>query len=85
MSGGEWGRRRLAASGGKGLRILRRVGQAPGFYGLEQGGVARSTRHKSGVAMRFPRINRIRTDKPAAEADSVGNLLQLIGVEKTDR
>jgi len=48
-------------------------------------GVARSTRHKSGVAMRFPRINRIRTDKPAAEADSVGNLLQLIGVEKTDR
>jgi DNA ligase-1 len=27
-------------------------------------GIARSTRHKSGVAMRFPRINRIRTDKP---------------------
>ena len=29
-------------------------------------GIGRSTRHKSGVAMRFPRINRIRTDKPAA-------------------
>ncbi|MEO1248517.1 MAG: cisplatin damage response ATP-dependent DNA ligase [Pseudomonadota bacterium] len=28
-----------------------------------------STRHKSGLAMRFPRINRIRWDKPAAEAD----------------
>ena len=31
--------------------------------------VHRSTRHKSGVAMRFPRVNRIRWDKPAAEAD----------------
>src|SRR5207237_6270606 len=30
-------------------------------------GIARSTRHKSGVAMRFPRINRIHTDKPANE------------------
>ena len=40
-------------------------------------GIARSTRHKSGVAMRFPRINRIRTDKPAAEADTVDSLLKL--------
>ncbi len=32
-------------------------------------GIQRSTRHKSGVAMRFPRINRIRWDKPPAEAD----------------
>ena len=32
-----------------------------------------STRHKSGVAMRFPRIHRIREDKPAAEADRVGD------------
>ncbi len=31
--------------------------------------VARSRRHKSGVAMRFPRISRIRWDKPAEEAD----------------
>lgn len=30
-----------------------------------------STRHKSGVAMRFPRINRIRWDKPAEEADTL--------------
>jgi DNA ligase-1 len=41
-------------------------------------GIARSTRHKSGVAMRFPRINRIRTDKPAVEADTVDNLLRLL-------
>jgi DNA ligase-1 len=45
-------------------------------------GIARSTRHKSGVSMRFPRINRIRTDKPASEADTVDNLVALIGVEK---
>ncbi|MGA0539421.1 cisplatin damage response ATP-dependent DNA ligase [Neotabrizicola sp. VNH66] len=32
-------------------------------------GLNRSTRHRSGVAMRFPRIARIRWDKPAAEAD----------------
>ena len=37
-----------------------------------------STRHKSGVAMRFPRIARIRTDKPAAEADTVDGLRRLI-------
>ena len=30
-----------------------------------------SKRHKSGLAMRFPRISRIRTDKPAAEADTI--------------
>lgn len=30
-----------------------------------------STRHKSGLAMRFPRIHRIRWDKPAAEADTL--------------
>lgn len=41
-------------------------------------GIARSTRHKSGVAMRFPRISRIRWDKPAAEADRLENLESLI-------
>jgi DNA ligase-1 len=33
-----------------------------------------STRHKSGLAMRFPRISRIRTDKPANEADRIATL-----------
>jgi DNA ligase-1 len=37
-----------------------------------------SKRHKSGVAMRFPRIARIRTDKPAAEADTVTGLKRMI-------
>ena len=37
-----------------------------------------STRHKSGVAMRFPRIARIRTDKPAAEADRIDTLRRLV-------
>lgn len=37
-----------------------------------------STRHKSGLAMRFPRVQRIRWDKPAAEADSFDTLRALI-------
>ncbi len=37
-------------------------------------GLQRSSRHKSGIAMRFPRISRIRWDKPAAEADVIANL-----------
>jgi DNA ligase-1 len=37
-------------------------------------GVQASTRHKSGVALRFPRISRIRWDKPANEADRVETL-----------
>ena len=37
-----------------------------------------SKRHKSGLAMRFPRIARIRTDKPAAEADTLAGLRKLV-------
>jgi DNA ligase 1 len=40
--------------------------------------IHQSTRHKSGLAMRFPRISRIRTDKPAAEADTIITLLSLV-------
>ena len=40
--------------------------------------VHRSTRHKSGLAMRFPRVHRIRWDKPAAEADTVETLTRLV-------
>jgi DNA ligase-1 len=36
-----------------------------------------SKRHKSGLAMRFPRISRIRTDKPAHEADTIGTLKRM--------
>ena len=37
-----------------------------------------SARHKSGLAMRFPRIHRIRWDKPAAEADTLESAEQLM-------
>lgn len=40
--------------------------------------VQRSARHKSGVAMRFPRISRIRWDKPAEEADVLETVEKLI-------
>jgi DNA ligase-1 len=41
-------------------------------------GLQRSARHKSGIAMRFPRIHRIRWDKPAAEADRLETLEALL-------
>jgi DNA ligase-1 len=40
--------------------------------------VQRSTRHKSGVALRFPRVARLRWDKPAAEADPLSALTRLL-------
>ncbi|MFL6793804.1 MAG: cisplatin damage response ATP-dependent DNA ligase [Sphingomicrobium sp.] len=40
--------------------------------------IHKSGRHKSGLAMRFPRISRIRTDKPAAEADHITTLQSLV-------
>jgi DNA ligase-1 len=41
-------------------------------------GLQRSTRHKSGLAMRFPRINRLRWDKPPGEADRLERLQTMI-------
>ncbi|MBZ9793976.1 cisplatin damage response ATP-dependent DNA ligase [Rhizobium sp. 3T7] len=41
-------------------------------------GINRSTRHKSGVAMRFPRISRLRPDKPSYEADRLQTLVAMI-------
>lgn len=41
-------------------------------------GLQRSPRHKSGVAMRFPRVSRIRWDKPAREADTLDSVLELL-------
>jgi DNA ligase-1 len=40
--------------------------------------VHRSTRHKSGVAMRFPRVHRIRWDKPFREADTLETLEKML-------
>jgi DNA ligase-1 len=44
-------------------------------------GLQRSTRHKSGVAMRFPRINRLRWDKPPREADRLETLERMLKAE----
>ena len=41
-------------------------------------GIARSPRHKSGIAVRFPRMLRWREDKPAAEADTLETLAALL-------
>lgn len=41
-------------------------------------GIARSTRHKSGIAVRFPRMLRWREDKPVDEADSLETLAALL-------
>jgi len=41
-------------------------------------GLQRSSRHKSGLAMRFPRINRLRWDKPPGEADRLERLERMI-------
>jgi DNA ligase-1 len=46
-------------------------------------GLQRSTRHRSGVAMRFPRINRIRWDKPSREADDLASLERILEAEKS--
>ena len=41
-------------------------------------GIARSPRHKSGIALRFPRIKLWRSDKRPAEADTLENLQSLL-------
>ena len=44
-------------------------------------GLQRSTRHKSGVAMRFPRISRLRWDKPPRDADRLETLERMLTSE----
>jgi len=41
-------------------------------------GINKSTRHKSGIAVRFPRMLRFRKDKPAKEADTLTNLRSIL-------
>jgi DNA ligase-1 len=48
-------------------------------------GLQRSTRHKSGLAMRFPRINRLRWDKPPREADRLETLEKMLSRIETGR
>jgi DNA ligase-1 len=48
-------------------------------------GLQRSTRHKSGLAMRFPRISRLRWDKPPREADTLETLETMLARIETGR
>jgi DNA ligase 1 len=48
-------------------------------------GLQRSTRHKSGIAMRFPRINRLRWDKPPRDADRLEALEKLLKEDGKDK
>ena len=43
-------------------------------------GINRSARHKSGIAVRFPRMLRIRADKPLHEADTMAELEALLAL-----
>jgi len=43
-------------------------------------GISKSTRHKSGVAVRFPRISRWRKDKQVADANTLEDLMGLLDV-----
>ncbi|HVK91758.1 MAG TPA: ATP-dependent DNA ligase, partial [Mycoplana sp.] len=45
-------------------------------------GINRSSRHKSGVAMRFPRIARLRADKLPRDADRLETLMALVEVKE---
>lgn len=47
-------------------------------------GLQRSPRHKSGVAMRFPRVNRLRWDKPPREADRLETLEKMLKAEAAE-
>jgi DNA ligase 1 len=48
-------------------------------------GLQRSTRHKSGLAMRFPRISRLRWDKPPGEADRLETLERMLETIEASR
>src|SRR4051812_9964954 len=48
-------------------------------------GLQRSTRHKPGIAMRFPRISRLRWDKPPREADRLDTLEKMLEKIETGR
>lgn len=53
-------------------------------FELAYEGIAASNRHKSGIALRFPRILRRRPDKPAAEADTLADLERVLAAHRGD-
>jgi DNA ligase 1 len=60
------------------VRVVEHGAHAGLVFEIAFEGLNRSMRHKSGVAMRFPRISRIRWDKPAAEADRLTTLERML-------
>jgi DNA ligase-1 len=60
---------------------VRQVEQTQVFE-LAYEGIAESSRHKSGIALRFPRILRHRTDKPAREADTLASLRAVLAAHE---
>jgi DNA ligase-1 len=61
-----------------------RVVQPTQVFQLAFEGIARSTRHKAGVALRFPRIVRWRRDKSPEEAGALSDLVRLIDAPPDD-
>jgi len=61
---------------------VRQVEQSQVFE-LAYEGIAASTRHKSGIALRFPRILRRRMDKPASEADKLSDLQAVLEAHRS--
>lgn len=53
-------------------------------FELAYEGIAASSRHKSGIALRFPRIVRRRSDKPASEADTLADLERVLESHRKD-
>lgn len=53
-------------------------------FELAYEGIAASMRHKSGIALRFPRIVRRRPDKPAAQADTLADLQRVLDAHRAD-
>jgi DNA ligase-1 len=60
------------------VRSVRAEPQAGLVFEVAFEGLQRSGRHRSGVAMRFPRISRIRWDKPPGEADELSTLERML-------
>jgi DNA ligase-1 len=51
-------------------------------FELAYEGIAKSTRHKSGIALRFPRILRWRRDKAVGEADQLADLQRVLAEQQ---
>ncbi len=76
----KWVRNNTVASFGPVREVRKELVFEVAFDSAQQ-----STRHKSGVALRFPRINRIRWDKPASEAATLDDMQIFLGATLMSR